>query len=1027
MDQSNKVKQTNVINNFNQIEDVLINNSSSFIYMNIRSLRKNFNIFLANINKIIANIKIIILVETNIVDDENQFYTITNFNSVFLNRNGKGGGIAVYVKENINFTTTHINTTYFETIQIDLSIDNNIITLFPIYRPPRHNTNMFINELEQIINTIHKNRVMIVVGDMNVDVANEAVKTTRAYIDMMSSNGLQCIVKEITREDVNKNKGTCIDHMFVRNNKIITDVHAAVVMTTISDHYSLFGCVEQNKTNVNSKALSQGSENVQFQLNTKKVNKLIKEAKWNDLSNTNYCCDDNFNNIYNKFNEIYNKSKQPARETKKRNDYPWLNEIIISYCDVRDRLYQRFRKGRNNTSKEREYKLFNNKLNEIITHAKNEYRRKEFIKNRYNIRGTWILINEIIGKKVNNVDDVIKKNFKNECLKTVTDNFAIKFKENVTNLIHDCNIKTLTTQEKRIQNSIFIEQTNELEIFNILKCLNLNKGAGVDGIRPKDIRYNAKELATAITSLINSSLDECILPKLLKTAIVRPIYKSGVKNDYNNYRPISILPVMEKVLEEIMARRLNNFLVKYNIINKNQYGFQKGKNINKLLGHFSTHINQCLDHNVQCLALFIDFSKAFDTLSHKNLIQMMERCGIRGKCINWFKNYLECRSYRVKIDGNLSQEVIQNNGVPQGSKLGPILYLIYANEMISILNNSTAFAYADDTAIIVANEDLAVASQIMQAELNLITRWCHDNGLIINASKTKIMHIRLPHIKNSLISLKFHDNNCLHKNARTSNDNDYCQTHIEQVTNYKYLGVIVDNKFTWKDHIISLNKKLRKASYVLYHLSNCAPLSVTIQAYFSLAESYLRHGIPAFGNVSHCKILQQTQNRLIKILMRTRSNTTQREIQNNSTQSQNNTIHVNNAHTNNNNFINIHRINNLPYANNPQNNISVNYTRQTIKNFSKQNNILNIKNIYKSTIINEFLDEHYLEPVNHRYNTRRRAEGKFKVPRHNNKHGKNTLKIQMPTVLNTVPLNIVHIRNKYKRKKLIKKHFINSQ
>lgn len=146
MDQSNKVKQTNVINNFNQIEDVLINNSSSFIYMNIRSLRKNFNIFLANINKIIANINIIILVETNIVDDENQFYTITNFNSVFLNRNGKGGGIAVYVKENINFTTTHINTTYFETIQIDLSIDNNIITLFPIYRPPRLNTNMYVHK-----------------------------------------------------------------------------------------------------------------------------------------------------------------------------------------------------------------------------------------------------------------------------------------------------------------------------------------------------------------------------------------------------------------------------------------------------------------------------------------------------------------------------------------------------------------------------------------------------------------------------------------------------------------------------------------------------------------------------------------------------------------------------------------------------------------------------------------------------------------------------------------------------------------
>lgn len=152
----------------------------------------------------------------------------------------------------------------------------------------------------------------------------------------------------------------------------------------------------------------------------------------------------------------------------------------------------------------------------------------------------------------------------------------------------------------------------------------------------------------------------------------------------------------------------------------------------------------------------------------------------------------------------------------------------------------------------------------MQSELDVINRWCHDNGLIINASKTKLMHIKLPHIEKININLKFHNTDCLHKNKNFhTTANDDCDTYIELVDNYKYLGVILDHNLSWKDHIIALNKKLRRASYVLYHLNNCAPLEVTKQAYFSLVESYIRHGITAFGNATFCNILQKTQNRLV--------------------------------------------------------------------------------------------------------------------------------------------------------------------
>lgn len=249
--------------------------------------------------------------------------------------------------------------------------------------------------------------------------------------------------------------------------------------------------------------------------------------------------------------------------------------------------------------------------------------------------------------------------------------------------------------------------------------LKHKKSAGSDGIRPIDLKNNAEIMAPVITKLINLIINTAIIPETLKIAYVRPIYKSGEKSNYNNYRPIAILSVIEKVMEEVVCRRITEYTSKYKIINTNQFGFQKGKNINKLLGNFANYINKQLSKNHHCLTLFIDFSKAFDTLSHEKLLLMLERIGIRGHCLDWFKNYLTVRKYCVIVAGNLSNSVDIDHGVPQGSKLGPILYIIYSNELINMLKMSQTFAYADDTAIVVAHKNLVDATKIMQHQLNI--------------------------------------------------------------------------------------------------------------------------------------------------------------------------------------------------------------------------------------------------------------------------------------------------------------------
>ena len=199
------------------------------------------------------------------------------------------------------------------------------------------------------------------------------------------------------------------------------------------------------------------------------------------------------------------------------------------------------------------------------------------------------------------------------------------------------------------------------------------------------------------------------------------------------------------MFEDVLVSRLTSYLQRNKIIDSNQYGLQKGKSINKLLGNFANILNINLSRNVHSLVLFLDFSKAFDTIPHQGLIDSLENIGIRGDCIELFKNYLSCRSFVVKIKDKFSAPCDIYYGVPQGSKLGPILYLIFANNLLRNIDSTNIFAYADDIAIVVSNYNVDTAVSKMQKNLDIVSRWCHGDGLVMNISKTKIMHVRSDH------------------------------------------------------------------------------------------------------------------------------------------------------------------------------------------------------------------------------------------------------------------------------------------
>ena len=395
----------------------------------------------------------------------------------------------------------------------------------------------------------------------------------------------------------------------------------------------------------------------------------------------------------------------------------------------------------------------------------------------------------------------------------------------------------------------------------------MKNGIGLDGIRAQDLKQISTKIAPVIVKLVNCSLQSGLIPSQLKTAVYRPIYKGGKFSDYQNYRPIAQLSQIFKVMERFVSKQLSNYLHKNNYISSNQFAYQKQKGTNALLLNFSQLIFRCLDSKKQVLTLFIDYSKAFDVLDNEILIEKLASFGINGKLQKWFENYLN-RDYVVRLWNTCSGRRVAT-GVPQGSILGPTLFLIYTNSLNSIIAdpNTQIFSYADDVAIVVSHESLDVAESIMQNNFNLITQWSHDMRLTINTSKTKVLHIHSPHYPSRPISIISHSQRCIHTNLKFSLPCT-CTDKLEMVTQFKYLGVTVDSRFKFDIHINNLNSKLRTCSYMIFQLRNFLQPGPLRIVYCALVESLIRYGLQSWGNTSKSFLDSVTaqQKRILKAM-----------------------------------------------------------------------------------------------------------------------------------------------------------------
>ena len=353
-----------------------------------------------------------------------------------------------------------------------------------------------------------------------------------------------------------------------------------------------------------------------------------------------------------------------------------------------------------------------------------------------------------------------------------------------------------------------------------------------------------------LLKIFNLSLSTGIVPNELKIAKVIPIFKTGNLQSFGNYRPISLLPCFSKVLERLVANRLNKFIDKHKILDTSQYGFRANYSTQMALIDLVDKITASLDKTNHTYGIFLDLSKAFDTTDHDILLNKMSKYGIRGTVFDWFKNYLFDRKQFVVWQNSFSSLKPVSCGVPQGSILGPILFLLYINDLPNSTNLLKFILFADDTNLFYSSKDQKEATSVINRELRSVSEWMNCNKLSVNLKKTCYMIFSNKDVVSSNIVF----NNAL----------------INQVTKTTFLGVIIDNKLSWRHHCQKIHMSISRTLGILRRVRNMLPREALFSIYNALILPQLQYGILAWGNSSQLNLnkLLVVQKKSLRVINR---------------------------------------------------------------------------------------------------------------------------------------------------------------
>ena len=693
---------------------------------------------------------------------------------------------------------------------------------------------------------------MLVLGDLNENLLkyNED-KQTSEYLDMFLNLGFMPIITKPTR--ITGHTATLIDHIYTNMPEKL--IKSGLCLADISDHLPVFCTMANTLPTNNEPRLYRDFRHFNehaFHQDLLAVD--FKTLISNDVNESISTIVDNLRAV----TDCHAPLRKASKRQRKRLERPSISKANMHSIKQKHKLFKTHLYS-TDPGKVKEYKAYSNKLNRIIHAAKKNYFSKQFELNKERIKNTWKLISKVVSTKKVNTQHTIKKLLHDNRIyldkQSICDqlnNHFINVGNGLADKLPKHDIDPLVYVDRTMAVAMF-RGICPIEVYDEIMSLKIDKSA-LD-IPKQCIKHAANHIYESLSMVFNQSLLQGIFPENFKVSKVTPIDKRGEEMDPFNYRPISTLSALTQFFEKLICKQLVNYLEKHEILYEFQFGFRKGHSTSQAIAEIADNLRNAIDDNLYSCGVFLDFSKAFDTVNHTILLKKMERYGIRGVPLQLFASYLTNRQQYVQMGSTVSSEQTMTCGIPQASSLGPVLFLIYTNDLPNCSNALTFRIFADDTNVFASASDLKVLEKIVNSELKKVRIWCDINRLSINFSKTNFMIIKSQTKKDDQVNI----------NIESA---DGTINVLQRKQKIKYLGVLLDETMSFNHHISYICTRIARNNGIIPKLRHYLTLLQMKQIYCSLIYPYISYAILAWRSAykTHIDKIETKQNHSARLI-----------------------------------------------------------------------------------------------------------------------------------------------------------------
>ena len=863
------------------------------VHLNIRSIIKKIDqlrVILAT-----SNIEILTISETwlQIAHPTESIsisgYTCYRQDRVVTQNKTKGGGLITYIKDcladqaitlsKLNSCSPHLEAQW---IKIEREHASNLI-LCNLYRPPNGDLSKALDHLNQCLPSINTAKCdLFILGDWNVNYKNTLSPNYKKLVFFENCNNLRQIIKETTR-NTDKSK-TLIDLILTNTNDIAA---SGTLNAFISDHQPIFVIKKKVRTKPNRVSF-EGRSYKNLNLDLLLTN--LREQDWENFF-TLTDPEQAWLALQKEITEELDK-QCPVRKSTIRHYVPdWIGPELKELTKDRDYFYKKakltnsvddwniakhLRNVANSGIRKAKADFVQRKLSEFAKDGSKFWRELKQIYPSAKSKANKGKIQLICGKTKRPIPESETASYINDYFVNVG-NFTTANKATNPNSTPAKNTNTKrgkrnkrtnrrssqsTTYQAQLQSHSqppwSLTDFTEDEVIEVIKTIEPTKSSGLLNINNNTLKSILKILAAQITQIFNVSIRTGSFPTSWKNALVIPIHKKGDLSSVSNYRPISLLPQPGKLLEKLVHNRLTDYIEHNELLSNKQHGFRKHKSTLDALHQLTSQINVNMDKRLPTLVTFIDFKKAFDCVQHDLLIAKIKLLNLDDITIKWLEDYLMQREQRVLANNVQSQSLQITQGVPQGSIIGPLMYIIYANNITRIFKGCEVALYADDTVLYTKCKSWKTALRDMQVSLNALAKWCKLNGIFVNCCKTKYM------LFGSKVTLA----KCKDREIKLAIDNEP----IARARNYSYLGVTLDEQLNYELHAQGIFRKVKNKLIQLRAMRYFLTRKAALLVYKNMILPILEYGDIFLSSLSKItkKKLQTLQNKALRIALNDR-------------------------------------------------------------------------------------------------------------------------------------------------------------